>query len=705
MSNENAIVGLNIRKEANGRSAKLGLLPRGARIELGEHSPDGKWGRIKKVLSGEIAPVTKGGRVDPGASTGWVFLGELDAEPAEPEAFDSIVVPAKPRPIKAGELIGHVGEYQQYDDAQPVVKRGWRSLLHVEVFSGDNVPAFIGLSRNHAKTLPEGSGSLFVIESGARLVYPDKADTNLAPGEHVTLLDGSSKAGHWLKVSRVSAQVMERSKLGTFNKATNSYAKGGTWTGWFVGARADQRTRDEAEATRKGYTRREVLVPTGKPFWVERKAWSGGTQPAQLTQALPAWSAFPLQLKNTKAPDVSLTRVVSRAELERVPPQDRAVDPEGTHWWRLNVRITSNDPTHSMATEGWVCEKGLQKVSWQSPWAWPGFDFVEEGDVQPIDMWSSLQHRTGMAEPGEGVDFKARADKVDKSALVKKIYENIDQNKDGRLDAQELRQAIKQPLLAQSLSRLIARYESEWGGDMAKWNALDPLMIDGKPEWAAEKLRIDSLRWWPQMAAKLKGFPASPLAFHIHPIALVANFIGGTSTNLSEAEARVRAFLRMIRVGEGTEGVAGYARLFGGSSFIQDHGKTFADHPRILIKKGYNSSAAGAYQVMQYTWDDPGQVALRKKYGIKDFSPKSQDRYGVILIKHKRNALEEVKNNKIKEAIQKCNTEWASLPGSPYGQPTVNWDRAISEYNGYLEQELKGKSDLAIGKGDIDDLL
>lgn len=528
MSNEIMVVGLNIRKDPSGRSAKLGLLPRDACIEIGERSADGKWGRIKQVVEGKIAPVRQGGEVDPAAATGWVFLGELDAEPGDPEAFDSIVVPSKPRPIKAGELVGYLGEYQQQVDARPVAKRGWRPQLHLEVFSGDNVPEFLSHSRSYASNLPVGSGALLVIESGARLVSPDGPDITLAAGEQLRPVTDSPNVGLWVKVCRISVQALEKARLGTFHEATNSYANGATWTGWYVGASDNQRTRSREEANRKGYTRREVLVPLGKPLWVDRRL---GVPREPLAQSRAGWSTFPLKLKNAKDPEVGLTRILSRAELEQAQSNAQAVDPEGNRWWRVDVRSTSTSSKPGVLTTGWVCEKGHDKVAWQSAWAWPGFDFVEEGGIAPIDMLSNLYHHIGVAEPGEGEDFKARADKVDKSALVQKLHEFIDVNDNDSLEAHEVRNAARDPLLAQSLSRLIARYESEWGGEMAKWDALDPLMVGSKAEWKAEKLRIDQLRWWPKVVGKVKEFPSSPLAFHFHPIGLVANFMASGSVS------------------------------------------------------------------------------------------------------------------------------------------------------------------------------
>lgn len=142
----------------------------------------------------------------------------------------------------------------------------------------------------------------------------------------------------------------------------------------------------------------------------------------------------------------------------------------------------------------------------------------------------------------------------------------------------------------------------------------------------------------------------------------------------------VQAFLRMIRVGEGTADALGYQRIFGSLSGAQF--TSFADHPRKVVCKsikgqGICSSAAGAYQILQGTWDE-----VAKSYGLKDFSPASQDLAAVALIK-RRGALLDVLQGSIESALNKCAKEWASLPNAPYGQPTVTMAAAISNFNKY----------------------
>lgn len=143
------------------------------------------------------------------------------------------------------------------------------------------------------------------------------------------------------------------------------------------------------------------------------------------------------------------------------------------------------------------------------------------------------------------------------------------------------------------------------------------------------------------------------------------------------ADVNVRSFAKALRMGEGTDhGDDGYRTMFGGARFTGPDGVVntfddFADHPRKAITfnlrngKHLTSTAAGAYQILERTWD-----GLVKTYGFEDFSPHNQDLACCALIVG-RGAMDDVVAGRLKTAVAKCNREWASLPGSPYGQPTV----------------------------------
>lgn len=147
--------------------------------------------------------------------------------------------------------------------------------------------------------------------------------------------------------------------------------------------------------------------------------------------------------------------------------------------------------------------------------------------------------------------------------------------------------------------------------------------------------------------------------------------------NVSRADLEnrnVQAMLRVIRTGEGTADPDGYRRLFGGGTFT-----SYADHPRQSVKKwGLTSTAAGAYQALTKSWDETARIM-----GLGDFSPVNQDMFALGRIAA-RGALGDVKAGNFDAAISKLNKEWASLPGSPYGQKTLSWEtaRAVFASNG-----------------------
>jgi len=161
-----------------------------------------------------------------------------------------------------------------------------------------------------------------------------------------------------------------------------------------------------------------------------------------------------------------------------------------------------------------------------------------------------------------------------------------------------------------------------------------------------------------------------------------ANFVDGLTmgifnlSNMNRAKPEmlalpnVRAMLAVIRKGEGTSDSKGYQSIFGGQLFT-----SFADHPRIKVtKNGYTSTAAGAYQFLARVWDET-KTAMH----LKDFSPASQDLAALGRIAA-RGALDDVIAGRFAAAINKMGKEWASLPNSPYGQPTQTMQGAQAVY-------------------------
>jgi peptidoglycan hydrolase-like protein with peptidoglycan-binding domain len=120
-------------------------------------------------------------------------------------------------------------------------------------------------------------------------------------------------------------------------------------------------------------------------------------------------------------------------------------------------------------------------------------------------------------------------------------------------------------------------------------------------------------------------------------------------------------------------------------SAIADNGKLPTDELR--------------YNVGRYQMKNVDVEHMRKAYDAKidDFSPESQDRIAVAKMKY-RGVMKELEEGDIRGAIKKGGVEWASLPGSPYGQVQKGYtvDIAVD----YYKQRLAFHQ--ALDKGGLD---
>lgn len=149
------------------------------------------------------------------------------------------------------------------------------------------------------------------------------------------------------------------------------------------------------------------------------------------------------------------------------------------------------------------------------------------------------------------------------------------------------------------------------------------------------------------------------------------------------------AFLAMLAHAEGTDQVADpYACCFAYKHTVKD----MRDHPAVTgewagerlteqqcmglgLGKRCVSTAAGKYQITRGTWVD-----LRRLIVLPDFGPASQDKAAAKLIEME-GALQDVEAGRIAQAIDKCKSRWASLPGANApGQPQRKLEGLLAFY-------------------------
>lgn len=157
---------LNVRAEARMNSPVVGKLSRGTQIRA---SGEGAFLKLEQVIDGNNEPALTP-KAD-GTLPGYVSSSFLTAQ-SQPTTTDAVVVLDPPVPIRAGELIGHIGRYQNQNDCSP------QELLHLEVFSCEDLPTFIRQSRTWALNLPAEEKTLLKIYAGASKLIPHREDIN-----------------------------------------------------------------------------------------------------------------------------------------------------------------------------------------------------------------------------------------------------------------------------------------------------------------------------------------------------------------------------------------------------------------------------------------------------------------------------------------------------------------------------------------------
>lgn len=164
---------------------------------------------------------------------------------------------------------------------------------------------------------------------------------------------------------------------------------------------------------------------------------------------------------------------------------------------------------------------------------------------------------------------------------------------------------------------------------------------------------------------------------------------------------QVQGFLDLLSKAEGTYGRGdnGYNIAFGGAPDVG-----YATHPQTLHNftqtdgKQNKTSAAGRYQITSKTYQ-----GLQKQLGSKDFTPETQDKMAVELIRQ-HGALDNVLTGDYQGAIGKLGSVWASLPSSTYAQPKASMGELLGSNAMIPTQPVyeNGQHQIAVPENDFE---
>lgn len=530
--------GLNVRRESNRTGTIIGVLPRGATLKVGEKQRSG-YCKVLEVMDYRGVPVLPNG--PEGKPQGYVYFDELETQHGAPSVIGSVHILPKPYAINAGELVGHMGKYQNQDEGTA------KQRLHLEVFTSEDVPAFIEKSRAIGEKLPDEQKTLIKVDKGSKIVQPVAADAQVEASVDVRLCSDSPKAGCWAKVQKYAiCNADKNSELGSYNSTKLTYTLGAAQK-TILASRMGVDAADmpdqvdflkvysnsvdggdphdyESGSIPSTHPWRKIGAVVGKPFWIKRSALNAQGRRTSTAGSLDAWSEFPLH-SGLEGEASGYVRILPAGSWDALPDERKAIDAEQVRWWYVTVGDMEGSDI-----SGWAPEKDLI-VTRHSPWEWPGFSTLQ--DKLPLDAHlARTLDATGRAKEEETTSYAALIEEAERGPILSKLYEIIDQPdekgvRDNKLTPEEFKAALAKPWLAQQLSLLISQHESEWFWNESKWNQLDKLMEhtpeDPNPQWVREKERIKTLSWWKEFAGQ-PGIAADGVAWHFQPISLPEAF-------------------------------------------------------------------------------------------------------------------------------------------------------------------------------------
>ncbi|KVH29379.1 SH3 domain-containing protein [Burkholderia cepacia] len=522
------VIGLSVRAKPSFAkdSPVLGYLPHGARFTVLQR--DKQWVKIKRVIEKVIVPpLTAQTEVPATAHSGWVSMNWLEALGQAPEDFDVVVTPVSPPAVKAGELLGHMGEYRRVQDPQQS-----RKLMHHEIIVGPELRAFLEKSRAAAAKATPQQKTLLRVAPDAQLHNPVLAppQAGLLPVNTIVAMDGTPPDDAlYVKVKPTGGMqwIDRKAKLPTGAKEANLFRlnDGAVYTAADIVRVPRQGTVGQPGATRF----RGVFVGAASqtPVWITKDAYTalvsvqgGKLLTADLAQG---WESFPLTFAANGPKNGAQPQHMSRLMLQQSRPGKQiptelpkvfALDEAGNAWWQVQLK------TGGTTAIGWVGEVGHAGVSLHSPHEWVDFKLIESKPTTAA-YGSYFADFKQMEEFQRG---RLGLKDADLDVSLREVRALLDSNHDGQLTLAEVKAAQRDRDAIRQLSRLILRYPSEWKADKKAWDAYDELIPpSSRAAWEAEKARIAQLVWWDEVAGKVKDFPEDPFVFHIHPVAFFEN--------------------------------------------------------------------------------------------------------------------------------------------------------------------------------------
>ena len=515
-SPEKEVKGIAVYEAAND-TQKLTYLPITATFEF--NGQENGYAKIRKIEGCSIPPalVAENGGAD-APHKGYVKIESLTSTVLKPEKFNEVIVLKQPIAIKKGDFIGYLGhnvsQSQSFDEpkvaALATMKRPSNEklpkLAHIELFTCDDLLAFIEKTKALANNLPEYEKTIILVEKDAQLIQATQPTGFLHKGLGIEFI--SLTNSYYVKIKPV--YTLNLSITPSLDTKTGEIIKGDGKKYYLT--QEDKKNLlesykqeypqliksdipDEVEIVNDIIASSTVLnkdmktsitirfSPENVYYWIASKdVFHLKGLDGQLNSTINYWNDFPLSLDGVPEPKqyntVYFARTISlnsQSDESFIAVNDDAPD---TIWRYIQAGNKEGIPI-----QGWVNTKnGVQEhIKLVTPWHWSGFNTVEE--KSKVGQLSAKIVKNKMAK----LDFEdySPAMKELHQILVGTLrYSNQRKKTPPSFTEDYLKEGLRRSWTAERIGHLLVKYESEWYADEAltKWNEIDELFEEEKDE-------------------------------------------------------------------------------------------------------------------------------------------------------------------------------------------------------------------------------
>ena len=382
--------GANLRDLNTGKI--IGFLPVGTEVRV--INGPGRYKKLVGIVGGEAVPKLLSNINSDGL--GKIYADSLEElnEPRKP--WGEVVVLPVPVKIKAGEVIGHVGKYQ--NNGEDVSK----SVLHLEVFSSDDVPAFIEKCRPLGIGSPEDQRRLLKVHKGASQVV---AHTDSVNASNPPIASSFSRRVGFNTI--IPVDILERLPVDRKIKLGGSVA--GEETYWW---RIDDKFADEEGHSLDGWLHEQPLITTRHNSW----EWLGFEC---LTESLNNVESLARHLHSKKA-------LTEEETLDYSMQLSAATEGQLREWIHKTIGASSKktlsvEEMRSVLSKYWFAQPISKLISkHESEWLWSdskwsGLDsfmmessgvidpdwVVEKARIEKLSWWSQLANKQAVVGDGK----------------------------------------------------------------------------------------------------------------------------------------------------------------------------------------------------------------------------------------------------------------------------------------------------------------